>query len=72
MTEYERPYEPTAHLSDRVKYANFWNNYFSGNEPTPDPTPSSNVVFTYSVKLSDGRILPEIRNDEDYAGIRGK
>lgn len=72
MTDYERPYEPTAHLSDRVKYANFWYKYFSGNEPTPDPTPSSNVVFTYSVKLSDGRILPEVRNDEDYAGIPGK
>ena len=72
MTDYERPYEPTAHLSDRIKYANFWYNYFTGDEPTPDPTPSSDVVFTYSVKLSDGRILPEVRNNEDYAGIPGK
>lgn len=30
------------------------------------------VVFTYSVRTEDGAILPEVKNLEDYAGIRGK
>ena len=68
MTEYERPNESTAHLNDRIKYANFWYNYFTGSKPTP----TTDVIFTYAVKINDGRILPEVRNDEDYAGIPGK
>ena len=30
------------------------------------------VVFTYAVKLEDGRILPFVRNLTDFAGIQGK
>lgn len=30
------------------------------------------VLFTYVVKTEDGRILPEVTNLADYAGIRGK
>ncbi len=36
-------------------------------------TGTDNVVnFTYSVQTEDGKILPEITNLADYAGIRGK
>lgn len=30
------------------------------------------VLFTYAVKTEDGKILPEVVNLADYAGIRGK
>ena len=70
MTEYERPNEYYAHLNERIHYGNFWYNYFSGSHP--QPTPTKDVVFTYAVKINDGRILPEVRNDENYAGIQGK
>lgn len=30
------------------------------------------IKFIYAVKMEDGRILPEVTNLADYAGIRGK
>lgn len=48
-------------------------------EPTPSPTPTpvpvpsgNNVNVTYSVMIEGGRILPEVRNLDDYAGIENK
>lgn len=53
----------------------------STNKPTvTQPTKLSNnsnstvstVNFTYAVRIEGGRILPEVTNLADYAGIRGK
>lgn len=46
-------------------------------QPAPQPVPApqisaENIIFTYAVRLEDGRVLPEVRNLEDFAGIRGK
>lgn len=44
-------------------------------KPTPKPTTSSapqKVNVTYAVKLKDGRVLPEVKNLSDYAGIENK
>ena len=39
----------------------------------PAPTPIENkLIFTYAVRISTGKILPEVENDSDYAGIIGK
>ena len=35
-------------------------------------TTDSGIVFTYAVKLTDGTILPSVKNANDYAGVRGK
>lgn len=40
-------------------------------KPAPAPTPAA-LVFTYAAKIEDGRILPEVQNLSDFAGIRGK
>ena len=37
-----------------------------------DPQPyTDGLVFTYAVRTTKGRILPEVTNTDDYAGIRG-
>lgn len=43
-------------------------------QPTPAPTPvtSNKVDITYAVKIEGGRILPEVKNLSDYAGIENK
>lgn len=45
-------------------------------QPVPQPAPAqqlpAGIIFTYAVRLEDGRVLPEVRNLEDFAGIRGK
>jgi len=44
--------------------------------PTPAPTPanptSNKVNVTYAVRIEGGRVLPEVRNLSDYAGIENK
>lgn len=42
----------------------------SGQSSTQQKQPE--VVFTYAVKLEDGRTLPFVRNLTDFAGIQGK
>lgn len=47
------------------------------NDKVPDAVASGGsynaiVNFMYSVRVEDGRILPEVTNLNDYAGIRGK
>jgi len=45
--------------------------------PTPEIIPKPpepikrNVIFTYAVRISNGQILPEVENDNDYAGKVG-
>lgn len=41
-------------------------------QPTPAQQLPTGIIFTYAVRLEDGRVLPEVRNLEDFAGIRGK
>lgn len=41
---------------------------YMGDKTTTD----SGIVFTYAVKLTDGTILPSVKNTNDFAGIRGK
>lgn len=45
-------------------------------QPTPAPTPTpsvpQNVEITYVVKIEGGRVLPEVKNLSDYAGIENK
>lgn len=62
----------------------FWNKLTGKTAAEPEapqqsvPEASNNtggdpgIVFTYAVRLEDGRALPEVSNLEDYAGIRGK
>ena len=45
--------------------------------PTPEiipriPVIRRSVIFTYAVRISSGTILPEVQNDNDYAGLIGK
>lgn len=40
----------------------------SGPEP---PKPTEQLIFTYAVRTTDGKILPEVQNTNDYAGKRG-
>lgn len=44
-------------------------------QPVPQPTPAlqipAEIIFTYSVRLEDGRVLPPVNNLEDFAGLRG-
>ncbi len=45
------------------------------NQPannTPSNLPKSLVNFTYAVRIEGGKILPEVTNLANYAGIRGK
>lgn len=48
--------------------------YVSGGQGSGQASASQQpeVVFTYAVKLEDGRILPFVRNLTDFAGIQGK
>ena len=51
--------------------------YSGGNtaqKPAQSSKPSADpgIVFSYAVKLTDGTILPEVHNLNDYAGIPGK
>ena len=54
--------------------------YGTGSNPAPVEKPiasgggynTSPVDFTYAVQIEGGRILPEVKNLNDYAGIRGK
>lgn len=46
--------------------------YVQGGESIPAPSGDAGVVFAYAVRLEGGTILPEVRNLEDFAGIRGK
>ena len=44
----------------------------SGDDPQPQPQPQTDsLVFTYAVRTTRGKILPEVHNTNDYAGIRG-
>lgn len=40
--------------------------------PAPTPVVSNKVDVTYAVKIEGGRILPEVKNLSDYAGIENK
>lgn len=42
------------------------------NTSTASVGGDAGVVFTYAVQLTDGTILPEVNNLEDFAGIIGK
>ena len=42
------------------------------SKPTPSPSTPQKVNVTYAVKLKDGRVLPEVKNLSDYAGIENK
>lgn len=45
------------------------------SQPTnnaPTNTSNSPINFTYAVRIEGGKILPEVTNLNDYAGIRGK
>lgn len=35
-------------------------------------TKNTGIIFTYAVKLTDGTVLPAVKNTNDFAGIRGK
>lgn len=39
--------------------------------PKPIEPIKKNVIFTYAVRISGGKILPEVENDNDYAGKIG-
>ena len=39
-------------------------------QPTPTPTPTTHYDAYYSVKA--GKIYPEVKNTDDYAGVRGR
>lgn len=44
----------------------------SRDAPQPQPQPHTDgLVFTYAVRTTRGKILPEVHNANDYAGIRG-
>ena len=46
--------------------------YYRYGDGTPQPTPIiDNLIFTYAVRISGGKILPEVENDSDYAGKIG-
>lgn len=40
--------------------------------PNNSPDVNALVNFTYAVRIEDGRILPDVTNLADYAGIKGK
>ena len=68
-----------AYWVDNTKWkAEFWNKLFGTPTPQPQPTPaptpvvSNKVDVTYAVKIEGGRILPEVKNLSDYAGIENK
>ena len=42
--------------------------YRYGSDPSPTP---SSLEFKYAVRTTEGRILPEVTNDQDYAGKKG-
>ena len=44
--------------------------YYYRYDSDPSPSPTS-LEFTYAVRTTKGSILPEVTNDQDYAGIRG-
>lgn len=48
----------------------------SQTQPQPQPskpsTTSGNIDIRYAVMIEGGKTLPEVKNLEDYAGIRGK
>ena len=46
--------------------------YYRYGDGSPQPTPVvKNLIFTYAVRISGGKILPEVENDSDYAGKIG-
>ena len=54
-------YQPPVHY---YRYPS----YFPQLQPQPI---INNLIFTYAVRISTGKILPEVQNDNDYAGIIG-
>ena len=45
---------------------------YQSSSPQPQPQPIiNNLIFTYAVRISTGKILPEVQNDNDYAGKIG-
>lgn len=62
--------------------ANGWERFLNmiqaelNGAPAPAPTPanptSNDVNVTYAVRIEGGRILPEVKNLNDYAGIENK
>lgn len=59
------------YMSNTSANTSFSNTSSSSNTSTTNNKTSS-ITFTYAVQLTDGTILPAVKNLEDYAGIRGK
>ena len=62
---------------------NAWDSYAKGSgnvvntipsvsQPKPNNNSGELIKFTYSVRLEGGKILPEVTNLTDFAGIQGK
>ena len=67
LFNYEKPYDQSEKSQNkRINYANNFYNTFA-----EQPTPTS-LKFTYAVRISSGKILPEVTNTEDYAGKIGE
>ena len=62
-------------ISDFVQRSEF---VYANNQPPvyyyrycPSINDSTPLKFTYAVRTTKGKILPEVTNDEDYAGLKG-